>query len=94
MELIGYLLPADVVNIVNGIGPETGKPLATHPSIKKVAFAGETTTDRLIMQYASENIIPARWSSVVNHSMYSVRASWPRNRTSSIKQSKASFSLP
>ena len=58
MEVIGDLLPAGVLNIVNGFGPEAGKPLATHPDIKKVAFTGETTTGRLIMQYASENIIP------------------------------------
>lgn len=57
-ELIADLLPAGVLNIVNGFGPEAGKPLATHPDIKKVAFTGETTTGRLIMQYASENIIP------------------------------------
>jgi len=58
MDLIADLLPAGVLNIVNGFGPEAGKPLATHPDIKKVAFTGETTTGRLIMQYASENIIP------------------------------------
>jgi len=58
MEIIADLLPAGVLNVVNGFGPEAGKPLATHPDIKKVAFTGETTTGRLIMQYASENIIP------------------------------------
>jgi aldehyde dehydrogenase len=58
MELIEDLLPAGVLNIVNGFGPEAGKPLATHPDIKKVAFTGETTTGRLIMQYASQNLIP------------------------------------
>ncbi len=58
MEIIEDLLPKGVLNIVNGFGPEAGKPLATHPDIKKVAFTGETTTGRLIMQYASENIIP------------------------------------
>jgi aldehyde dehydrogenase len=58
VELIADLLPAGVLNVVNGFGPEAGKPLATHPDIKKVAFTGETTTGRLIMQYASENIIP------------------------------------
>jgi len=58
MDLIADLLPAGVLNVVNGFGPEAGKPLATHPDIKKVAFTGETTTGRLIMQYASENIIP------------------------------------
>ncbi|MDO5634313.1 MAG: aldehyde dehydrogenase family protein [Micrococcus sp.] len=58
MELIGDLLPPGVVNVVNGFGLEAGKPLAQSPRIKKVAFTGETTTGRLIMQYASENIIP------------------------------------
>ncbi|WP_100402644.1 aldehyde dehydrogenase [Bacillus sp. FJAT-42315] len=57
-ELIGDLLPPGVVNIVNGFGLECGKPLATSPRIAKVAFTGETTTGRLIMQYASQNIIP------------------------------------
>ncbi len=58
MELIGDLLPPGVLNVVNGFGAEAGKPLASHPDIKKIAFTGETTTGRLIMQYASENIIP------------------------------------
>jgi aldehyde dehydrogenase len=58
MEIIADLLPPGVLNVVNGFGPEAGKPLATHPDIKKIAFTGETTTGRLIMQYASENIIP------------------------------------
>lgn len=58
MELIGDLLPPGVVNVVNGFGIEAGKPLATNKRIAKIAFTGETTTGRLIMQYASENIIP------------------------------------
>ncbi len=58
MELLGDILPPGVVNIVNGFGPEAGKPLATHPDVKKMAFTGETTTGRLIMQYAAENLIP------------------------------------
>ncbi len=57
-ELIGDLLPPGVLNIVNGFGAEAGKPLASSPRIAKIAFTGETTTGRLIMQYASENIIP------------------------------------
>jgi aldehyde dehydrogenase len=57
-ELIGHLIPAGVVNIVTGFGTEAGKPLASSPKVNKVAFTGETTTGRLIMQYASENIIP------------------------------------
>ncbi|NNH71306.1 aldehyde dehydrogenase [Nocardia uniformis] len=58
IDLIGDLLPAGVVNIVNGFGVEAGKPLASSPRIKKIAFTGETTTGRLIMQYASQNLIP------------------------------------
>ncbi len=57
-ELVADLLPAGVLNIVNGFGVEAGKPLASSPRIAKVAFTGETTTGRLIMQYASENLIP------------------------------------
>ena len=57
-ELVGDLLPAGVLNIVNGFGIEAGKPLASSKRIAKIAFTGETTTGRLIMQYASENIIP------------------------------------
>ena len=58
MELIGDILPPGVLNVVNGFGLEAGKPLASSPRIQKVAFTGETTTGRLIMQYASQNIIP------------------------------------
>jgi aldehyde dehydrogenase len=58
MDVIGDLLPPGVLNVVNGFGVECGKPLAQSPRIAKVAFTGETTTGRLIMQYASENIIP------------------------------------
>ncbi|WP_255954953.1 aldehyde dehydrogenase [Streptomyces odontomachi] len=58
IELIADLLPPGVVNVVNGFGVEAGKPLASSSRVAKVAFTGETTTGRLIMQYASENIIP------------------------------------
>ncbi|WP_163527615.1 aldehyde dehydrogenase family protein [Halobacillus ihumii] len=58
LEMIEDLLPAGVLNVVNGYGLEAGKPLAQNPRINKVAFTGETTTGRMIMQYASQNIIP------------------------------------
>jgi aldehyde dehydrogenase len=57
-DLIADLLPPGVLNIVNGFGVEAGKPLASNKRVAKVAFTGETTTGRLIMQYASENLIP------------------------------------
>ncbi|ANX03996.1 aldehyde dehydrogenase [Immundisolibacter cernigliae] len=58
MELLQDLIPPGVINVVNGFGVEAGKPLASSPRIAKVAFTGETTTGRLIMQYASANLIP------------------------------------
>lgn len=58
MDLIGDLIPEGVVNVVNGFGIEAGKPLAQNKRIAKIAFTGETTTGRLIMQYATENLIP------------------------------------
>ncbi|MFD2681787.1 aldehyde dehydrogenase [Bacillus seohaeanensis] len=58
VELIQDLLPKGVLNVVNGFGVEAGKPLASNPRVNKVAFTGETTTGRLIMQYASQNLIP------------------------------------
>ncbi|CBS90689.1 aldehyde dehydrogenase [Azospirillum lipoferum] len=58
-EIIGDLLPPGVLNIVNGFGLEAGKPLATNKRIAKIAFTGETSTGRLILQYAAENIIPS-----------------------------------
>jgi aldehyde dehydrogenase len=58
IELVADLLPPGVINIVNGFGLEAGKPLASSPRIAKIAFTGETTTGRLIMQYASQNLIP------------------------------------
>lgn len=58
MELIGDILPPGVVNIVNGFGAELGKSLVTNPKVAKAAFTGSTATGRLVMQYATENIIP------------------------------------
>ncbi|MGW7354366.1 aldehyde dehydrogenase [Streptomyces sp. NPDC054784] len=58
LGLVADLLPPGVVNVVNGFGAEAGKPLASSPRVAKVAFTGETTTGRLIMQYASENLKP------------------------------------
>ena len=58
MELIEDLLPAGVVNIVNGFGAELGRTLVTNPKVNKAAFTGSTATGRMVMQYATENIIP------------------------------------
>ena len=58
MELIGDLLPPGVLNVVNGFGAELGRPLVTNPKVSKAAFTGSTATGRMVMQYATENIIP------------------------------------
>lgn len=58
MELIGDLIPAGVVNVVNGFGSELGRALVTNPKVAKAAFTGSTATGRMVMQYATENIIP------------------------------------
>src|SRR5664280_3067889 len=58
-EVIADVVPPGVINIVTGPGGEIGKALATSPRIAKIGFTGETTTGRLIMQYAAENIIPS-----------------------------------
>lgn len=58
MELIEDLIPAGVINIVNGFGAEVGRALVTNPKVAKAAFTGSTATGRLVMQYATENIIP------------------------------------
>ncbi len=58
MGLIGDILPPGVLNVITGPGGEIGKALASNSRIAKIAFTGETTTGRLIMQYASEPIIP------------------------------------
>ena len=58
MELIGAIIPAGVVNVVNGFGAELGRALVTNPKVSKAAFTGSTATGRLVMQYATENIIP------------------------------------
>jgi aldehyde dehydrogenase len=58
MELIADLIPNGVVNVVNGFGAELGRALVTNPKVAKAAFTGSTATGRLVMQYATENIIP------------------------------------
>ncbi len=80
-ELVGDLLPPGVLNIVNGFGVEAGKPLASSNRVAKVAFTGETTTGRLIMQYASENLIPVTLELGESRPTSSSRTSSPRTTT-------------
>ncbi|MBM96443.1 MAG: aldehyde dehydrogenase [Oceanospirillaceae bacterium] len=59
MECIADLLPAGVLNIVNGVGAEAGQALATSTRIAKIAFTGSTPVGSHIMKCAAENIIPS-----------------------------------
>jgi len=59
MELIEGILPAGVLNIVNGYGKEAGEALATSKRISKIAFTGSTPVGSHILQCAAENIIPS-----------------------------------
>jgi aldehyde dehydrogenase len=58
MELLAEHIPAGLINVVHGFGIEAGKALATSPRVGKLTFTGETSTGKLIMQYASQNIVP------------------------------------
>lgn len=58
MELIGHLLPPGVINVVTGFGEEAGKPLSESKRISKVAFTGETSTGKVILRAAANNLIP------------------------------------
>ena len=59
LELIADLLPAGVVNIVNGYGAEAGQALASSKRIAKIAFTGSTPVGSHILKCAAENIIPS-----------------------------------
>ena len=90
-ELVGDLLPPGVLNIVNGFGLEAGKPLASSSRVAKIAFTGETTTGRLIMQYASQNLIPGHAGAgrqIAQHLLR--RCAATKTMTSSTRRSKAS----
>ncbi|GHF38236.1 putative aldehyde dehydrogenase [Streptomyces mashuensis] len=58
LDLVADLLPPGVLNVVNGFGPEAGRPLAQSPRVAKVSFTGETTTGKLILGYAAETLKP------------------------------------
>jgi aldehyde dehydrogenase len=58
-EVIGDIIPAGVLNVVNGPGGEIGRALATNPRIAKVGFTGSTEVGKQIMRYAAESLIPS-----------------------------------
>lgn len=81
-ELIQDILPPGVLNIVNGFGAEVGRPLATNPRIAKIAFTGSTQTGQMVMQYATENIIPVTLELGGKSPNLSLKTSWIKKMTS------------
>jgi aldehyde dehydrogenase len=59
LELIQDILPAGVLNVVNGFGKEAGEALATSKRIAKIAFTGSTPVGEHILKCAAENLIPS-----------------------------------
>lgn len=49
-------IPAGVINIVTGDGPNTGASLVRHPDVDKIAFTGEHRTAQIIMKEASQTL--------------------------------------
>jgi acyl-CoA reductase-like NAD-dependent aldehyde dehydrogenase len=48
--------PPGALNVVPGFGPTAGAALVAHPGVAGIAFTGETSTGRLIMQNASKTL--------------------------------------
>ena len=59
MEMIADLLPAGVVNVLNGYGEEIGQALASSDRIAKIAFTGSTAVGHLILANAAKTLIPS-----------------------------------
>ncbi len=57
-EACAEFLPAGVVNVITGYGAECGEPLLRHPEISKLSFTGSTQVGKLVMQAASERVLP------------------------------------
>ena len=47
--------PPGVLNVVNGYGEETGKALALHMDVDKIAFTGSVEVGKLMMIYAGQS---------------------------------------
>lgn len=48
-------VPAGVLNVVTGTGPEVGQPIGLHPDIDMVSFTGSTETGRRFLRYAADS---------------------------------------
>ena len=58
IDIIGDLLPAGVLNIVNGLGDEAGAALSGSDRIAKIAFTGSTPVGKIINKAAADKVIP------------------------------------
>ncbi|RRJ29430.1 aldehyde dehydrogenase family protein [Halocatena pleomorpha] len=56
MREIDDILPAGVINVVTGYGPEAGAPLSNHDGVRKIAFTGSTEVGRSVMKNAADSI--------------------------------------
>ncbi len=59
VELLEGVLPADVLQVVPGSGPEAGTALAGHPLVERLSFTGSTATGRAVLKLAAEAMTPA-----------------------------------
>jgi len=57
-DICAELVPAGVLNVLTGYGPECGGPLANHPKVRKLSFTGSTEVGKVIMRAAAERIVP------------------------------------
>lgn len=49
-------LPAGVLNVVTGFGPDAGGPLLTHPMVDKISFTGSKDVGKLIMRTCADQL--------------------------------------
>jgi len=59
VELLGDVLPPDVLQVVPGLGPAAGTALAAHPHVERLSFTGSTATGRAVLKLAADGLTPA-----------------------------------
>jgi 1-pyrroline dehydrogenase len=55
-ELIADVLPAGVLNVITGDGPNVGEALVTHPQIAMVSLTGSVATGKRIARTAADSL--------------------------------------
>lgn len=59
VDILNEVLPKDVLHVVPGHGPATGRALVSHPLVRKISFTGSTNTGIAVLQAAAHNVTPA-----------------------------------